>query len=273
MTTMTQTPDLAAIKARQQKTWASGDFAAVATTLIIVGERLCEAVDLRAGQKVLDVATGSGNTAIAAARRFTEVSGSDYVPALVERARERAEAEGLTIDFRAGDAEALPYPDQSFDAVLSTYGVMFAPNQEQAAAELLRVCKPGGKIGLANWTPEGFIGELFKVQSKHVAPPAGLRSPLLWGTEARLGELLGAGLADLEITRQTFAFRYRSAEHWLEFFTTYYGPTLKAFEALDTAGQEALREDLLILAERWNRASDGTMVVPGEYLEVVATAR
>jgi SAM-dependent methyltransferase len=270
MTTQTPSPDLKAIKGKQQQTWASGDFAVVATTLPIVSELLCEAVDLHAGERVLDVATGSGNTAIAAARRFCAVSGVDYVPSLLERARERAAAERLEIDFREGDAEAIPALDATFDVVLSTYGSMFAPDQEQAARELLRVCRPGGRIGMVNWTPEGFIGEMFRTTGRHVPPPAGLKPPVLWGTEARLRELFDGGVTSLSLTRRMYIFRYTSAEHWLDTFRTYYGPTLKAFEALDLAGQQALAADLLDLAHRHNRATDGTLAVPAEYAEVVA---
>lgn len=262
--------DLRAIKGKQQQTWAAGDFAAVATTLVVVSELLCEAADLHAGERVLDVATGSGNTAIAAARRFCDVAGVDYVPALLERARERATAERLAIEFREGDAEAIPYPDASFDVVLSTFGTMFAPDQEQAARELLRVCRPGGRIGMANWTPEGFIGEMFRTTGRFVPPPAGLMPPVLWGTEARLRALFGDGIASLTLTRRLYTFRYPSGEHWLEFFRTYYGPTLKAFEALDAGGRQRLAADLLDLARRHNQATDGTLAVPAEYAEVIA---
>ncbi|MGH2585076.1 MAG: class I SAM-dependent methyltransferase, partial [Dehalococcoidia bacterium] len=269
MTTQSPTPDLKAIKGTQQQTWASGDFAAVATTLPIVSEMLCEAVDLHAGERVLDVATGSGNTAIAAARRFCAVAGVDYVPALLERARERAATEGLAIEFRDGDAEAIPYADASFDVVLSTYGSMFAPDQERAARELLRVCRTGGRIGMVNWTPEGFIGEMFRVTGRHVPPPTGLKPPVLWGNEARLRELFGGGISSLSVTRRMYTFRYTSAEHWLDFFRMYYGPTLKSFEALDAAGRQHLAADLLDLARRYNQATDGTLAVPAEYAEVV----
>lgn len=268
MTTQAQTADLKAIKGKQQQTWASGDFATIGATLPIVSELLCEAVNLNAGERVLDVATGSGNTAIAAARRLCEVAGVDYVPALLARGRERAAAERMEIEFREGDAEAIPYADASFDAVLSTFGSMFAPDQEQTARELLRVTRPGGRIGMANWTPEGFIGEMFRATGRHVPPPAGLKPPVLWGTEARLQELFGDGIGSLAVTRRMFIFRYRSAEHWLEEFRTYYGPTLKAFESLDAAGQERLADDLIELARRHNRA-DGALAVPAEYAEVV----
>ena len=273
MTTSSPAPDLTAVKGRQQRVWASGDFGMIATAITLVGELLCEAVDVRAGQRVLDVATGTGNTALAAARRFCDVTGVDYVPALLERGRERAAFERLPITFQEGDAESIPFPDASFDVVLSTFGAMFAPNQEQAARELLRVCRPGGKIGLANWTPEGWLGELFRINSRYVPPPPGLKPAVLWGSEARLRELFGDGITALHATRRTFVFRYHSPQHWLEYWRAYYGPTLAAFQALDAAGQEALARDLLDLVDRWNRSGDATMAVPGEYLEVVAVRR
>ncbi len=270
MTTPTSSPDLAAVKQRQQQTWASGDYAAIGATLQIVSERLCEAIDLRSGERVLDVATGSGNTALAVARRFGEVIGIDYVPALLERGRMRAEAEGLSIDLQEGDAEELAFPDASFDVVLSTFGQMFAPNQERTATEILRVCRPGGRIGMANWTPDGFIGEVFKANGRHVPPPAGLMSPPLWGTEDRLRELFGDGVSSLEVTQREYVFRYRSPEHWLEFFRAWYGPTKKAFEALDGSAQTKLADDLLGVLGRFNRSDDGTLVAPSAYLEVIA---
>ena len=268
-----QAPSLTAIKDRQQKTWTSGDYARIGNTLVIIGELLCEAVDVRAGDKILDVATGSGNTAISAARRFCEATGIDYVPELIEHARKRAEVEGLEITFGVGDAEDLPYPDASFDVVLSTLGVMFAPDQEKVAEELLRVCRPGGKIGLANWTPDGFIGNMFSTQGKYVAPPPGIKPPPLWGTEERLRELLGEGVASLEVRRRSYVWRYPSAGHFVEHFRSYYGPTLKAFESLDPDGQEALAKDLEKLLERWNISGDATLIVPSDYLEVVAVRR
>jgi ubiquinone/menaquinone biosynthesis C-methylase UbiE len=266
-------PDLAGLKTRQKAAWSSGDYAVVGTTLQIVGEELCEALDLRAGHKVLDVAAGNGNVSLAAARRWCDVVSTDYVPSLLERGRARAAADGLTIEFRESDAEALPFADGTFDAVVSTFGVMFTPNQDLAAAELLRVCKPGGKIGLANWTPEGLIGQVFKTLGKHLPPPAGAKSPALWGTRERLTEMLGAIAASIAIERRTFNFRYRSPEHFLEVMKTYYGPMLKAFAALDEAKQKDLTADLHALFARTNRADDGTMVAPSEYLEVVITKR
>lgn len=266
-------PDLAALKARQQGAWSSGDYAVVGITLQIVGEELCEALDLRSGQKVLDVAAGNGNATLAAARRWCEVVSTDYVPSLLERGRSRAAADGLSIEFKEADAEALPFADASFDAVVSTFGVMFTPDQDKAAAELARVTKRGGKIGLANWTPEGFIGQLFKTLGKYLPPPAGAKSPALWGTEARIKEMFGASHASVKAERRHFNFRYRSPEHFLEIFKSYYGPTLKAFAALDAANQQGLTNDIFALIARMNRAEDGTMVVPSEYLEVVITKR
>jgi ubiquinone/menaquinone biosynthesis C-methylase UbiE len=263
--------DLEAVKSRQQAAWSSGDYALVGTTLQIVGEQLCEAVDLRAGQTVLDVAAGNGNASLAAARRWCDVLATDYVPALLERARERAVAERLPIKFQHADAEALPFPDAGFDVVLSTFGVMFTPNQERAAAEMLRVCRPGGKIGMANWTPEGYIGQLFKTIGKYVPPPAGIRSPALWGTRTRLAELFEGPAISITAAQREFVFRYRSPEHCVETFRNYYGPVLKAFGALNATDQAALQADLLRLIERFNRAGDGTMVVPSEYLEIVIT--
>ena len=266
-------PDLAAVKTRQQAAWSSGDYAVVGTTLQIVGEDLCEALDLRSGQRVLDVAAGNGNVTLAAARRWCDVTSTDYVAALLERGRIRAQAEGWTIDFKEADAEALPFADGSFDAVVSTFGVMFTPDQDRAAAELLRVCKPGGKIGLANWTPEGFIGQLFKTLGKHMPPPAGVKSPALWGTRARLTELFGAQASAIETLPRNFVFRYRSAQHWMDVFKTYYGPLLKTFAALPPPAQQALHDDIMALIARMNRSGDATMVLPSEYLEVVVTRR
>src|SRR5881396_1462296 len=203
-TEATPKPDLRAVKQRQQQTWASGDFAVVAARIVLVAEQLCDTADLHAGWRVLDVATGSGNAAIAAARLACTAVGVDYVPALLERGRERAAAEGLEVELVEGDAEALPFADASFDAVTSVFGSMFAPDHARTAAELLRVCRPGGTIALASWTPEGFIGELFRTVGAHVPPPAGVASPLLWGTEAHLRELLGAGIASLEVAERTF---------------------------------------------------------------------
>jgi len=266
-------PDLATLKTRQQAAWSSGDYAVVGTTLQIVGEELCEALDLRPGSKVLDVAAGNGNVTLAAARRWCDVTSTDYVPSLLERGRERAKAERLDVVFREADAEALPFAPASFDVVVSTFGVMFTADQDKAAAELLRVCKPGGKIGLANWTPDGYIGRLFKVLGKHLPPPAGVKSPALWGTRARINEMFGAQASNIVAEPRMFTFRYRSPQHCLDVFKTFYGPMLKAYSALDANGQAALTRDLLDLIAEFNRADDGTMVVRSEYLEVVVIKR
>ncbi|HEX2827735.1 MAG TPA: class I SAM-dependent methyltransferase [Burkholderiales bacterium] len=263
-------PDLAALKARQQGAWSSGDYAVVGTTLQIVGEELCEALDVRAGQRVLDVAAGNGNASLAAARRWCHVVATDYVPGLLERGRERAQAERLEIDFRHGDAEALPFADRAFDAVLSTFGVMFTPDQERAAAELVRVCKRGGKIGLANWTPEGFIGQVFRTIAQYLPPP-GTASPALWGTRARLSQLFEPHAVSISSAQRHFVFRYRSPEHWLHVFGTYYGPVLRTLAALAPDARQALERDLVALVQRFNRAGSDSMVVPSEYLEVVIT--
>jgi ubiquinone/menaquinone biosynthesis C-methylase UbiE len=265
--------DLTAMKTRQHGAWSSGDYAVVGTTLQIVGEDLCEALDIRSGQKVLDVAAGNGNVTLAAARRWCEVVSTDYVPSLIERGRLRAAADGLSVEFQEEDAESLSFADATFDVVVSTFGVMFTPNQDKAAAELLRVCRSGGKIGLANWTPEGFIGQVFKTLGKYLPPPAGAKSPALWGTQARITEMFGTAAASIKAEKRHFAFRYRSPDHFLDIFKSYYGPILKAFAALDEAGQRGLRDDLLALIASMNRAGDGTMVVPSEYLEVVLVKR
>jgi SAM-dependent methyltransferase len=265
--------DLKAIKQRQQATWASGDFSVVGITLQIVGESLAEAADVRAGERVLDVAAGNGNATLAAARRFADVTSTDYVPALLERGRDRARADRLKIDFQVADAEDLPFADGSFDVVLSTYGAMFAPDHARTASEMLRVARGGGRIGLANWTPDGFIGQLFKVIGAHVPPPAGLRSPALWGTEPHLVELFGPQAADIRCSRKNFNFRYRSPAHWLQVFRDYYGPTHKAFAALDADGQRRLAADITALLERLNVGGQQSLVVPGEYLEVVIVKR
>jgi SAM-dependent methyltransferase len=259
-----------AIRAKQQAMWASGDFAVIGTTLQIVGELLNEAADVRSVHRVLDVAAGNGNATLAAARRFADVTSTDYVPALLERARQRAEAEGFgTIRFEVANAEALPYRDAEFDVVLSTFGVMFAPDHQRAAAELMRVCRPGGRIGLANWTPAGFIGQLLRLVARHVPPPPGVQSPVLWGTDAHIRELF-PGATTVEHTTRMFAFRYRSPQHWVQVFRDFYGPTHMAFRALDAEGQAALEADLLELLRSQSVGGDG-LVVPGEYLETVIT--
>ena len=271
-TPMPATPDLATIKSRQQIAWGSGDYAMIGVRLQIVGETLCEAVDLRSNQRVLDVAAGNGNATLAAARRGCRVTSTDYVGALLERGAERAAAERLQVSFQEADAEALPFDDASFDAVVSTFGVMFAPDHAKSAAELLRVCRPGGRIGLANWTPEGFIGQLFKTLGKHVAPPPGVQSPALWGSQSHLRDLFDAG-ASLSIATRTFNFRYRSTAHFIDVFRTWYGPVHKAFAALSAEQGAALEHDLTELLERLNRAGPRSLVVPSDYLEVVATRR
>ncbi len=265
--------DLSTLKAHQQGVWSSGDYAVVGSTLQIVGEDLCEALDLRAGGRVLDVAAGNGNATLAAARRWCEVTSTDYVPALLARGRKRAEAEGFEVRFQEADAEALPFADASFDTVLSTFGVMFTPDQERAAFEMLRVCRPGGKIGLANWTPSGFVGQMFKVLGRYLPPSPGFRPPGLWGTRGRLEELFGAGARSIQAEPRDFMFRYRSARHFTKVFTTYYGPTHKAAGTLDEERRAAFVADLEALIGSLNRAEDGTMVVPGEYLEVVIVRR
>ena len=272
--TDTTAPDLEAVKHRQQAAWASGDFAVVASRIVLVAEHLCDTADLQAGWRVLDVATGSGNAAIAAARHGCTAVGVDYVPALLESGRRRAEAEGLPVELLEGDAEALPFPDSSFDAVTSVFGSMFAPDHARAAAELLRVCRPGGTIALASWTPDGFIGELFRTVGAHVPPPAGVQSPMLWGTEAHLRTLFGDAIASLEIEERTFTFRFGSAQEFVDFFRTWYGPTLKAFAALEGAARDALEEDVLALARRSDRlGGSGAIAIPSAYTEAVAVTR
>ena len=272
-TTGAPSPDLAAIKQRQQATWASGDYGVIGVRLQIVGESLAEAADVRAGERVLDVAAGNGNATLAAARRFAEVTSTDYVPALLEKGRARAQAEGFDVQFRVADAEDLPFADGSFDVVLSTFGAMFTPDHARPAREMLRVVRSGGRIGMANWTPEGFIGRLFKVIGAHVPPPAGLQSPALWGSEPHIVELFGSQARDIRCQRRHFNFRFRSPAHWLQVFRSYYGPTVKAFAALDDTGARALERDILGLLGQLNTAGNDSLVVPSEYLEVVITRR
>ena len=266
-------PDFAAIRQRQQATWASGDFAVIGVTLQIVGESLAEAADIRANESVIDIAGGNGNASLAAAHRFAKVTSTDYVPALLEKGRARAAAEGLHVEFREADAEALPFPDASFDVALSTFGVMFTPDHARAAGEMMRVVRPGGRIGLANWTPEGLVGQLFKTIGKHVPPPAGVQSPALWGTEEHLSELFDAAVAQIHTERKLFNMRYASAAHWLQIFRDYYGPVHRAFAALDGGGQQALEQDIVALLERFNTAGPASLILPSEYLEVVVTKR
>jgi SAM-dependent methyltransferase len=273
MTIQTTSPDLAAVKQRQQQTWASADYAAVAARIQLIAEQLVDAADLAAGSHVLDAATGSGNAAIAAARSGALVTGLDYVPALLDRARTRSRAEGFDIEFVEGDAEALPFADASFDATISVLGVMFTADQERAASELLRVTKPGGTIALANWTPSSFVGEMFRTVARHAPPPAGVRSPLEWGTEPRLAELLGNGVSDLLVRPRTFVFRFRSSDDFVDFFRTRYGPVHTAFAKLDDAGRTALHRDLAELATTNDRSEGASVAIPSEYLEVLARRR
>ena len=261
--------DFTAVKARQQAAWSAGNYAVVGTTLQIVGETLCESLDLRSGARVLDVAAGNGNATLAAARRWCDVVSTDYVGALLDLGRARAQAEGHSIDFREADAEALPFADASFDVVLSIFGVMFTPDQQRAADELARVCRPGGRIGLANWTPDSFIGQVFKTIGRYVAPAAGVRPPSQWGTLTRLQELFAGKSAAIHTTPRDFVFRYRSPQHWLDVFRLYYGPMHKTYAALGSAQQESLTRDLLDLIARYNRSGDETVVLPSAYLEVI----
>lgn len=267
-----QTPDFSAVKHRQKLVWSSGDYAAIANLIVPMAETLCESVDLRAGERVLDVATGTGNAAIAAARRFCDVTGLDYVPSMLERARRRADAEGLPLELVEGDAEDLPFPDGEFDVVLSTVGAMFAPNQAQVASEMLRVCRSGGRIGLANWTPDGYVGQLFKVIGRHLPPPPGIRPPTDWGDEDRLGELFGAQ-AKIEPRVRSARMPFHSADHWFDLFSTAYGPTLKAVEAVGASGREALRSDLIEAVTALNVSADHTLVIDGAYLEAIVRKR
>jgi len=273
MNTVLEKPatDFTAIKQRQQATWASGDYAAIGTTLQIVGETLAEAADVRAGQAVLDVAAGNGNASLAAARRHAVVTSTDYVQSLLDKGRARAEAEHLPMQFQLADAEALSFGNESFDVVLSTFGVMFTPDHRRAASEMLRVLRHGGRIALANWTPGGFIGRLFKVIGAHVSPPAGVQPPSLWGTEPHIVELFGAQAAQIRCERRLFNFRYRSAAHWVQVFRDLYGPTHKAFAALDAAGALSLEQAITALLDELNVAAPDSLVVPSEYLEVVIT--
>lgn len=271
-TAMPQQPDFETIKKRQQQVWASGDYNEIGSRLLIISEQLCDTLDLQPGERALDVASGSGNAALAAARRFCHVTGTDYVPTLIERGRMRAEAEGLPVDFEVADAENLPYPDDSFDVVLSVIGAMFAPNQQQTASELLRVCRPGGRIGMANWTPDSFAGDLFRIVAGHVPPPPGISPPTVWGTEDGLQHLLGDGLQLMTIEQRTYSLRYWSVEHFLDFHRTYFGPIKSAFDGLDANGQQQLARDLIERVTERNRSGNETVVVDSDYLEVVAVA-
>lgn len=272
-TTAKSAPDLQAAKAKQQAAWSSGDYAIIGTTLQIVGEQLAEAMDLRAGQTVLDIAAGNGNATMAAARRWCEVTSTDYVESLLARGRKRAEADGLQVKFQIADAEDLPFAEASFDAVVSTFGAMFSPDQDRTAAEMMRVCKSRGRIGLANWTPESFVGQMFKTIGRYLPPPTGAKSPAIWGTHGWLETTFAPAASKIAAEPRHFNFRYRSAQHFLDIFRAYYGPVHKAFQALDEVGRTALARDIVELVGRFNLSGDETMVVPGEYLEVVITKR
>src|SRR5262245_36901512 len=273
MTTATERADLSAVKARQQKTWASGDLAVVASRVVLVSEQLADAADLKAGWQVLDVACGTGNATLAAARCGTHVLGIDYVGQLLQVGRRRAAAEGLDVEFRLGDAEDLPVPDASFDAVLSVFGTMFAPDQQRTADEIVRVTRPGGTVGLASWTPDGFVGEMFGVIARHVPGPPGIDSPMLWGTEQHLASLFGEAATDIRSVQRTFTFRFTSPEMFVADYRRWYGPTIKAFEALDEDGRAALAADLADLARRWDRNHGGSIAIPATYLESILTLR
>jgi ubiquinone/menaquinone biosynthesis C-methylase UbiE len=273
MTTATGRADLSVIKARQQETWASGDYAVIASRLVLVSELLADAADLQAGWEVLDVACGNGNATLAAARSGTHAVGIDYVPELLQGGRARAVAEGLDAEFRFGDIEDLPVADGYFDAVLSVFGVMFAPDHQMAANEIIRAARPGGTVGLASWTPDGFIGQMFGVITRHVPGPPAVASPLLWGTEQHLSSLFGASVADAESVQRTFTWRFTSPEEFVWFFRRWYGPVLKAFEVLDQDGRAALAHDLAQLARYWGRNDGGGIVIPATYLETILTLR
>lgn len=268
--TATSAVDFEAIKTRQQATWSSGDYSVIGTTLQLVGETIAETLDVMPGDRVLDVAAGNGNASLAAARRGADVTATDYVSTLLDQTTARAHAEGLEIEVRTADAENLPYADATFDAVVSTFGVMFAPNQERSASEMTRVTRPGGRIGLTNWTPDGFIGQMFKIVGRYVPPPAGIASPLGWGDESRLAELFGDRVRSISVTRRDYVFRYRSTQQWLDTFRSFYGPMHKAFGALDEPTAQQFERELLDLAEALNTSMAGGMRVPSEYLEVVA---
>ncbi len=272
-TSINASPDFAAIKAKQNVAWGSGDYSKVGVTLQITGEELAEAMDMTPSAKVLDVAAGNGNATLAFARRFCDVTSTDYVEALLQASSQRAKAEGLFVTYKVADAENLPFADQSFDAVVSTFGVMFTPNQQQSAAELQRVVRSGGKIGMANWTPESFIGLLFKTIGKHVPPPAGVNSPALWGSQDWLDETFGGKCEMVSFRRKNFMFRYRSAEHFLEYFRTFYGPMQKAFDALDADGQAALQSDIMALIQQFDISTNESLCISSEYAEVIVHRR
>lgn len=266
-----QRPDYQTITARQKEVWATGDFHEIARQNVVMGEALCAALDPHGGDRVLDVACGSGTAALIAARRYCEVVGIDYVPGLIERAERRAAADGFDIDFRVADAQALPFPDASFDVILSVYGVQFAPDQERAASEMLRVCRPGGSIGLATPIRNGWSGDFFATNAKYMPPPPGVHPPLRWGTEAGLDELLGAATSSIHSEERTALQYYRSVDHAVDVFLSYFGPAIWASNASDEKASQGLRNDLHAVFNRYNRATDGTAVIENRYLLTVAT--
>jgi SAM-dependent methyltransferase len=265
--------NLGDVTRRQQATWASGDFHKIGVSQVIVGERLCDEIPITYGQRVLDVACGSGNTALAAARRGAEVTGLDYVPALLERAAVRAQAEGLVMELVEGDAQALQFDDGSFDVVLSTFGAMFAPDQQKVADELLRVCRPGGIVGMANWTPGSFVDDLFRVTAQFAPPPPGVRPATEWGRGVRLHELFGERVISLHLSDQVTCQRVPSTDGWIELMRSYYGPTHKTFAALDAESAELYTERLREVINRYNRATDGTVMTAQHYVNVIAVKR
>jgi SAM-dependent methyltransferase len=265
--------DLAAVTAAQQQMWATGDFHRIGNGQVIVGERLALALQVHAGERVLDVAGGAGNAALAAARRWADVTCTDYVPDLLEHARARAAAEQLPLRVEVADAQDLPYPDGSFDVVVSTYGAMFAPDQERTASELLRVLRPGGRLGLANWTPDGFVGSMFRLIAEHRPLPAGVRPPSRWGTREGLEQLLGPGTDSIAVRERHYEFAFPSAPALYDLFAEFFGPIATLLPQLEAEQRASFRERWIALAEDLNTATDGTLCFPGAYLEVVAVRR
>jgi SAM-dependent methyltransferase len=262
--------DYAAVTSRQQGVWSQGDYGKIGSLLSWLGESLVRELDVHSGERVLDVAAGNGNASLPAARRFADVLSTDYVPALLEETRRRADADGVVLRMEVADAQALPYDDGSFDVVMSTIGAMFAPDQSAVAREMTRVCRSGGRIGMANWTPDSMVGDMFRTVSRHVPPPQGLQPAVAWGTRDRLAELLGPHCSDLRVTRRTCAMRFPSARTCMEYFRTWYGPTLAAFAAVGEAGRDQLERELVEVYDSHNTTTDGTLAMDVAYLEVVA---